>query len=228
MLRTVGQWMRKVRSMAAEFQDQFQEAMREAEMADLKKQVDDMAHDVKNYDPLKDVRADVESDGQGIETLARRQRPQRDATLSESRRRAGGGRRPARRRPLPPQRPSIAAELPAPTEPRSRGDRAGAATRDDAPRSHRDRAADASADAGQHGARRMSREDEEKEIEATKAPLMDHLVELRSRLIKALAAFALAVDRLLLLRQADLQRADLALRLGRRPGEFEIHLHRAA
>src|SRR6476660_6702399 len=38
----------------------------------------------------------------------------------------------------------------------------------------------------------MSREDEEKEIEATKAPLMDHLVELRGRLIKALAAFGLA------------------------------------
>jgi sec-independent protein translocase protein TatC len=38
----------------------------------------------------------------------------------------------------------------------------------------------------------MSREDEEKEIEATKAPLMEHLVELRGRLIKAIAAFALA------------------------------------
>jgi sec-independent protein translocase protein TatC len=38
----------------------------------------------------------------------------------------------------------------------------------------------------------MSREDEEKAIEATKAPLMDHLIELRSRLIKAVAAFALA------------------------------------
>jgi len=38
----------------------------------------------------------------------------------------------------------------------------------------------------------MSREDEEKEIEATKAPLMDHLIELRARLIKALAAFAIA------------------------------------
>jgi len=35
--------------------------------------------------------------------------------------------------------------------------------------------------------------DEEKEIEATKAPLMDHLIELRSRLIKALAAFAVAM-----------------------------------
>ena len=34
----------------------------------------------------------------------------------------------------------------------------------------------------------MSAED----IEASKAPLMDHLIELRSRLIKALAAFFIA------------------------------------
>ena len=51
----------------AEFQSQFQEAMREAEMADLKKQVDDMASDVKQYDPLKEVRADVESIGKDLD-----------------------------------------------------------------------------------------------------------------------------------------------------------------
>ena len=67
VLRTLGQYTRKVRGMAAEFQNQFQEAMREAEMADLKKQVDDMAHDFKNYDPLKDVRSDVEAMGKDIE-----------------------------------------------------------------------------------------------------------------------------------------------------------------
>jgi sec-independent protein translocase protein TatB len=67
VLRTLGQYTRKVRSMAAEFQNQFQEAMREAEMVDLKKQVDDMAHDFKHFDPLKDVRADVESMGKDIE-----------------------------------------------------------------------------------------------------------------------------------------------------------------
>ena len=39
----------------------------------------------------------------------------------------------------------------------------------------------------------MSTEDEEKEIEATKAPLMDHLIELRSRLIKAVLAFVIAM-----------------------------------
>jgi sec-independent protein translocase protein TatB len=67
VMRSLGQWTRKLRGMAADFQNQFQEAMREAEMADLKKQVDDMAQgikeDIKGYDPLKDVRADVESIG---------------------------------------------------------------------------------------------------------------------------------------------------------------------
>ena len=71
VMRTLGQWTRKVRSMAAEFQNQFQEAMREAEMADLKKQVDDMAQEVTNFDPLKDVRDDVESMGKDVEALAR-------------------------------------------------------------------------------------------------------------------------------------------------------------
>jgi TolA-binding protein len=41
--------------------------MREAEMADLKKQVDDMASDIKQYDPLKDVRADVEAIGKDLD-----------------------------------------------------------------------------------------------------------------------------------------------------------------
>ena len=39
----------------------------------------------------------------------------------------------------------------------------------------------------------ITREDEEKEIEATKAPLMEHLMELRMRLIKAAAAFVIAM-----------------------------------
>ena len=42
VLRMVGQWMGKARRMAAEFQGQFQEAMREAEMADLKKTFDEV------------------------------------------------------------------------------------------------------------------------------------------------------------------------------------------
>lgn len=55
VLRAVGQWTGKIRRMAAEFQGQFQEALREAEMADLKKQVDDLneaARSFTNFDPM--------------------------------------------------------------------------------------------------------------------------------------------------------------------------------
>src|ERR1700687_2839503 len=38
----------------------------------------------------------------------------------------------------------------------------------------------------------MNHEDDEKNIESSKAPLMEHLIELRSRLIKALIAFGIA------------------------------------
>jgi sec-independent protein translocase protein TatB len=58
VLRTLGQWMGKIRRMAAEFQGQFQEALREAEMADLKKQADDLRSsvtDFTNFDPLADT-----------------------------------------------------------------------------------------------------------------------------------------------------------------------------
>ena len=49
VLRMVGQWMGKARKMAGEFQGQFQEAMREAEMADLK----------KSFDEVKDIATGV-------------------------------------------------------------------------------------------------------------------------------------------------------------------------
>jgi len=54
VLRTIGQWTTKIRRMAAEFQGQFQEAMREAEMADLKKEVDEAARGFTSQfdDPL--------------------------------------------------------------------------------------------------------------------------------------------------------------------------------
>ena len=71
VLRTIGQWMTKLRRMASEFQGQFQEAMREAEMADLKKQVDDVTAQAKGYadfDPIGDVRKEIESTQQQIES----------------------------------------------------------------------------------------------------------------------------------------------------------------
>src|SRR5499427_2186104 len=71
VLRTLGQWTSKLRRMASEFQSQFQEAMREAEMADLKKQVDDMtsqAQSYANFDPVSEVRRELESTQQQIES----------------------------------------------------------------------------------------------------------------------------------------------------------------
>src|SRR3954452_20995733 len=55
VLRMVGQWMGKARKMAGEFQGQFQEAMREAEMADLKKSFDEVK-DVAPGHPPANVR----------------------------------------------------------------------------------------------------------------------------------------------------------------------------
>ena len=46
-LRTAGQMVGKVRRMAAEFQGQFNDAMREAELHDLKKQVEDIGTSVQ-------------------------------------------------------------------------------------------------------------------------------------------------------------------------------------
>src|SRR4029453_12857979 len=71
VLRMLGQWMSKLRRMASEFQSQFHEAMREAEMADLKKQVDDMTSQAQSYasfDPVTEVRRELDSTQQQIES----------------------------------------------------------------------------------------------------------------------------------------------------------------
>src|SRR5947207_3454404 len=60
VLRTLGQWMSKIRRMASEFQGQFQEAMREAEMADLKKQFDDTTSAVKSTFDTTDIKNELE------------------------------------------------------------------------------------------------------------------------------------------------------------------------
>jgi sec-independent protein translocase protein TatB len=63
VLRTVGAYMGKIRRMASEFQGQFQEAMREAEIDELKKDMDDMAakaQDYAHFDPIAEVRSDIE------------------------------------------------------------------------------------------------------------------------------------------------------------------------
>jgi sec-independent protein translocase protein TatB len=71
VLRMVGQWVGKARKMAAEFQGQFNEAMREAEMADLKKTFDDVrdaAKDLTSNNIMTSLQKDV-SDAMTIDKI---------------------------------------------------------------------------------------------------------------------------------------------------------------
>src|SRR4029079_8564670 len=64
VLRMVGQTVGKIRRMASEFQGQFQEAMREAEMAEVRKELDDIsasATSVTNFDPVAEANKQMES-----------------------------------------------------------------------------------------------------------------------------------------------------------------------
>ncbi|HVX99665.1 MAG TPA: Sec-independent protein translocase protein TatB [Pseudorhodoplanes sp.] len=66
VLRTVGHWVGKMRRMANEFQGQFQEALREAELADLKKQFDEAASAAGDItkrieNPLESTRKEIEA-----------------------------------------------------------------------------------------------------------------------------------------------------------------------
>ncbi|WP_349360816.1 Sec-independent protein translocase protein TatB [Stappia sp.] len=65
MLRTFGQTVGKVRRMAGEFQSTFNDALREAEkqadIADMKAQVEKAA----NFDPLGDIKKSIEDDASG-------------------------------------------------------------------------------------------------------------------------------------------------------------------
>jgi sec-independent protein translocase protein TatB len=63
VLRAMGHWMGKVRRMASDFQDQFREAMREAEVADLKRQFDEASAKATSTfnNPLETAQKEVEA-----------------------------------------------------------------------------------------------------------------------------------------------------------------------
>jgi sec-independent protein translocase protein TatB len=60
VLRSAGHWMGKIRRMANEFQGQFQEALREAELTDLQKHAEDISKDISNFDPVADTQKEME------------------------------------------------------------------------------------------------------------------------------------------------------------------------
>jgi sec-independent protein translocase protein TatB len=64
VLRTVGQTVGKMRRMASEFQNQFMEAIKEAEFEDLKKEISAIEESAKidaNFDPVSLMREEVTS-----------------------------------------------------------------------------------------------------------------------------------------------------------------------
>jgi sec-independent protein translocase protein TatB len=86
VLRTIGQWTGKVRRMASEFQGQFQDALREAELHDLQKHAEDLTSDVKsfaNVDPLADVQKDIESATADLDNIPSGNAPEPVATPAE-------------------------------------------------------------------------------------------------------------------------------------------------
>jgi sec-independent protein translocase protein TatB len=124
VLRTLGQWMAKLRRMANEFQNQFHEAMREAEMADLKKHVDDLtttAHSYANFDPVSEVRRELESTQQQITSAIEKPAEPAAEGAAASAPAAPASDAPATppppEAPPPPPAPPPVAEPPAASEP---------------------------------------------------------------------------------------------------------------
>src|ERR671917_2239870 len=58
-LRTLGNMTAKVRRMAGEFQSQFNDAMREAELDEIRKQVEGVNQSVAGFNPIETVRDEL-------------------------------------------------------------------------------------------------------------------------------------------------------------------------
>ena len=159
LMRTFGHYLGKVRHMAADFQRQFEEAVRDSEIDEVRKAMQDFHAEVSDVTPRGTV-----------------DRP----LMMPS---------PAEPAPMPP--PAEAA-LPAP-KPKPRAKKAAPAKTVPA-KTGRSPSQKQDAQATRQEARggRVVSDQDQKDIDATKAPLMEHLIELRRRLIWSLGAIAIA------------------------------------
>ena len=172
VLRTVGQTVGKMRRMATEFQNQFMEAIKEADLEDVKKEIsaiDESAQIDGSFDPASLMRHEITTAVEGPGEIG-----QSVVDLTGA---------PDASAPAPTK--DIGEPIPEPAA-RIRSARTGAGKGRSAGERGRDRPERRRG--GRSGRAGMTDAD----IEATKAPLMDHLIELRARLIRALLAFFVA------------------------------------
>ena len=150
VLRSVGKWTGQVKRMARDFQNQFNEALREAELDSIKKEVEDIA----KIDPLADVKTEMAKTN--AEIMTELNKPAPDAAAAPAAAAAATATQP----PQPP-----ASLSPCGRQAAGRPCRCG---------------------------RSKAVSEPEDEVEASRAPLMDHLIELRTRLIRAMIAVFIA------------------------------------
>ena len=100
LLRTVGKYLGVIRRHAAEFRAQFDEALREAELLDLKKEIEGVGHE---------VRSTIEQGGTAIDEHVMTARTELDGVI-------GGRPRPVESEDEPPAAGTTGAEPPAPSK----------------------------------------------------------------------------------------------------------------
>lgn len=139
VIRTVGQWIRKARSLASEFQGSLEEMAREAELDEVRKQIQQVSKDgigasiERHVDPGGEIRRTIEDAkassgaediGNELDETRRQVREMADAAAGPD----GAEARPAAAGPaLPEPAAEPAAEVPAETGPEPEPKRGGEA-----------------------------------------------------------------------------------------------------
>lgn len=113
-LRSVGEMVGKVRRMASEFQGQFNDAMREAELHDLKKSVEDIGGSVDaatkvDFNPIQTIRDEIKGASEARSETAAEAKARQDAAMAEAEAKLAAIPAPE---PLPPASLSPAASEP--------------------------------------------------------------------------------------------------------------------
>ena len=122
VLRQVGQAVAKMRRLAAEFQGQFMEAMREADVADIKADVAKLADSAKldvDFNPVREIRGHISTALDGSTTSPAAAEPARPFVPDETASDAESPKQPAAKLPpsataVPDAHASLDASLDAP------------------------------------------------------------------------------------------------------------------